>query len=120
MRRKVQEWFGATPDAKIPPRVRLRVFEAYEGKCPKCGRRLEPNRWECDHIEALINGGEHREGNLQPLCLYPCHSTKTGEDIKEKSVIYRKRLKHSGIKKPRRITAWRLFDGTIKRASKAR
>lgn len=120
MGRKLEEWFGKTPDAKIPPRVKLRVFEAYEGKCPKCGRRLRPGQWDCDHIEALINGGEHREGNLQPLCLSPCHSNKTKEDVRAKSIAYGKRRKHAGLKKQRSFTQWRNFRGEIVTASRRR
>jgi 5-methylcytosine-specific restriction protein A len=33
MTREVPEWIGATDDAAIPARVRVRVFERYEGRC---------------------------------------------------------------------------------------
>ncbi len=113
MARKVPEWIGKTDDAKIPIRVRLRVFDAHGGICHISGRRiLAGDSWDCDHICSLINGGEHRERNLAPA-LRDAHKTKTAEDVAEKSRVARKRKKHLGIKKPRTITRWRRFDGSI-------
>src|SRR5262245_19063985 len=74
--RTIPEWIGATPDTPPPPRVQIRVYLKHHGKCPKRTRPLQPKSWACDHIVALINGGENRESNLQPLCVRPCHSNK--------------------------------------------
>lgn len=98
MTRTVPEWRGATDDAPIPPRVRLRVFQKFDGNCASCTRTLFPGHWACDHIIALANGGKHAESNLQPLCDVPCHAAKTGADVAEKSRVYRKAAKHAGIK----------------------
>ena len=38
MSRSVDLWVGKTDDAKVPARVRLRVFEAYGGRCWISGR----------------------------------------------------------------------------------
>jgi len=67
--------------------------------------------WDCDHIVALINGGEHRESNLAPA-LREKHLEKTAADVREKSITARKRAKHLGIKKPSRFpgsrdSAWK-------------
>lgn len=97
MTRSVPEWIGKTPDARIPWRVMLRVFMKHDGICPKCTRKLQPDAWACDHIVALVNGGEHRESNLQPLCTSPCHSQKTSEDVAEKSRVARKAKAHVGL-----------------------
>ncbi len=97
------EWIGKTDDTAIPPRVRLRVYMRHNGDCPKCDRKLVPGHWACDHIVALINGGEHRETNLQALCNSPCHSNKTALDVAEKSKVYRAAAKDAGIRKPSRI-----------------
>ena len=52
--RSVPEWIGATDDAAIPPRVRLRVFNRYGGICQLSGRKIMPgNEWDADHIKAL-------------------------------------------------------------------
>ena len=97
MSRSVPEWIGATPDAKIPPRVRLRVFERHGGICHLSKRKIQPGEiWQLDHIIALVNGGEHRESNLAPALDNP-HKEKTAADVAEKAKIDRIRKKHLGI-----------------------
>lgn len=103
MSRSVGEWIGKTDDAKIPPRVRLRVFERYNGICHLSGRKINAGEpWECDHVTALINGGEHREANLAPA-LKDKHREKTAEDVREKSIVTRKRQKYLGIRPTSRL-----------------
>jgi 5-methylcytosine-specific restriction enzyme A len=97
MTRSLPEWIGKTPDAQIPPRVRLRIFETHWGKCHISGRRIQAGElWDCEHIVALVNGGEHRESNLAPA-LRDKHREKTKADVAEKAVVYRKRAKHLGL-----------------------
>jgi 5-methylcytosine-specific restriction protein A len=120
MSRATEEWVGKTDDAKIPARVRLRVFETHWGKCHISGRRIMAGEaWECDHVIALINGGENRECNLAPA-LKEFHKAKTKADVAEKSRVSRKRQKHLGIKRPRQIRSWRKFNGEIVRAGRER
>lgn len=96
MTRSVPEWIGATPDTPIPPRVKLRVFLAHGGICHLSGRKITPaDKWDCDHVKAIVNGGENRETNLAPA-LRDKHREKTAEDVAEKSRINRIRLKHLG------------------------
>ena len=98
MARETPEWIGKTDDTKVPLRVRLRVFLAGSGKCYSCHRTIKPgDAWELDHVKALINGGEHREKNLAPICEW-CHKPKTAEDVEEKAATYKSRLKHYGLK----------------------
>lgn len=92
MSRIVEEWIGKTADSAIPARVRARVFEAHGGRCHISGRKIgagEP--WDCDHVIALINGGENRE--------------KTAQDVATKSKTARMRAKHLGIW-PKSQTRW--------------
>lgn len=98
MSRSVAEWIGKTDDTAIPKRVLDRVFWKHDGQCAKCGRPMPIGKWACDHIIALVNGGQHCERNLQPLCISPCHSDKTKADIKIKAKSARVRAKHLGIK----------------------
>lgn len=121
MSRSTDEWIGKTDDAKIPPRVRLRVFERHGGICHISGRRIQAGEaWECDHIIALINGGEHRERNLAPALTAP-HRSKTREDVAEKARTARKRQKYLGIRKPSRFACarnsiWKKkMDGSVVR-----
>lgn len=110
--RAVPEWIGKTPDTKIPAITRARVFEKHGGVCYLTGRKIRPgDYWECDHIVALCNGGEHRESNLAPA-LRDAHRIKTAADVKERAKVDRLRKRNMGIKKPRTMRQWRKFDGT--------
>ena len=111
MTRSVPEWIGKTPDTAIPPRVQLRVFDSAKGRCANCTRKIgAADPWQCDHIQALVNGGQNRESNLQCLCSW-CHIAKTRVDVAEKSAVYQKRVKHVGVKKPKRTIPGRRFNG---------
>ena len=113
MPRSTDEWIGKTDDAPIPPRIRLRVFDRHGGVCHLSGRKIRVGeKWECDHIVALVNGGRHCESNFAPALIRP-HKAKTREDVAEKSRVARKRKAHLGIRKKRSITRWRKFDGSI-------
>lgn len=97
MSRSTPEWVGKSDDTPIPPRVRLRVFEAHGGICGLTGRKITPaDQWDVDHTVALINGGENRESNLRPV-LRAAHRVKTAEDVKLKAKVDRVRKKHLGI-----------------------
>ena len=92
--RSLPEWIGSSPDAKVPPRVRLRIFLREQGRCWISGRLIRPgDLWDLDHKIALVNGGEHRESNLFPA-LRDKHRKKTAEDVKEKAAVYAVRKKH--------------------------
>jgi 5-methylcytosine-specific restriction enzyme A len=96
--RATKEWVGKTPDSKIPPRVRLRIFEAHGGVCHLSGRKIAAGElWDIDHIIALINGGEHREANLAPA-LRDKHREKTADDVAEKAKVARKAKANLGLK----------------------
>lgn len=98
MSRSTPEWIGKTDDTPVPPRVRLRVFEAAGGVCHVAKRKIRGGEpWECDHVLALINGGENRESNLAPI-LKEKHKVKTAADVAEKATIARRKAKHHGIK----------------------
>ncbi len=123
MSRSVPEWWGKTDDSPIPPRVKLRIFEKALGRCNGCGNRIYAGTIPAyDHIIALVNGGQNRESNLQLLCSL-CHQIKTGADVAEKSLVYRKKAKHLGIKlkQSRPIPGSRAsglkrgFDGIVRR-----
>lgn len=97
MTREVPEWIGKTDDTPIPPRVKLRVFERHGGVCHISGRKIAAGEaWDCDHVLALINGGENREANLAPALKQP-HREKTNADVALKSKTARIREKHLGI-----------------------
>jgi 5-methylcytosine-specific restriction protein A len=123
MTRTVPEWIGKTDDTPAPPRVRARVFLAHEGVCHITGRKIAPGeKWELDHVVALINGGENRESNLAPA-LVAAHKAKTAQDVAQKAKDARVRGKHIGAAPaPRRplpgskASGWKVkLDGTRER-----
>lgn len=107
MPRSLPEWIGTSPDSPIPPRVRLRIFERFEGRCQcGCNRKIMVGeRWDCEDEIAIINGGERRESNLRPF-LTEHHKSKTRQDVAIKSKTYRTRAKHLGIKKRSSFRGW--------------
>lgn len=111
MSRELPEWIGAKDDSPIPPRVRLRVLLAYDGRCYKSGRKIMPgDKWQIDHVRALVNGGANRESNLAPI-LDAEHKVKTREDVDEKSKTYRMAAKNAGTwPKPKRRIQSRGFE----------
>lgn len=101
MARTVEEWIGKTDDARVPPRVRQRVFDRHNGICHLTGRKIQPGeRWELEHVHALILGGQHRESNLAPA-LYAPHKAKTATELKVRAKTDTIRKKHLGITRPK-------------------
>jgi 5-methylcytosine-specific restriction endonuclease McrA len=68
-------------------------------------------RPEFDHTLPLIDGGQNRESNLQPLCP-PCHKVKTKGEASSRAKERRVRKKHLGIAQRKRKIPGRRFDGT--------
>lgn len=123
--RTLEEWHGANDDTHPPPRVQLRVLVHHDARCASCTRKIGgPVPWQCDHIIAIIKGGQNRESNLQPLCI-ECHIQKTKSDVGEKSRTYRKALHHIAMRAMKRkwrpligtkASGWRKrMDGTVER-----
>lgn len=113
MPRKVPPWKGKTPDSKVPPRVRLRVFERFDGRCHRCGRRVNAGeKWTLEHLVAIVNGGPNEEPNLTVTCGW-CLPQKNAADVAEKARIAAKRQKHMGIVDGPKMQG-RPFDATRK------
>jgi 5-methylcytosine-specific restriction enzyme A len=96
--RSLPEWIGKNADSAVPPRVRVRIFDRYEGRCQcGCNRKIMAGEaWDCEDTIAIINGGQRRESNMKPW-LHEHHPKKTKADVAEKSRVYRKRAKHIGV-----------------------
>lgn len=108
--RSLDEWQGATPDAAIPERVKIRIFNRYGGRCAITGKRLMPGEIDYDHIIPLRDGGLHCEANLQPVWR-KMHREKTGAENSERAKIDEKRRKHflpkPASKWPKRSFNWK-------------
>lgn len=121
MPRATKEWVGPTPDTPPPPRVRARVFAEHKGICHVTKRKIMVgDEWQLDHVIALVNGGENREGNLAPV-LVEAHRRKTAQDVAQKAKDARVYAKHIGAApKPRnplpggKGSKWKKkVDGTV-------
>lgn len=118
--RSVPLWVGASDDAKVPDRVKLRIFEREGGRCWITGRKIHPgDTWDLDHKIALCNGGRHSEDNLAPA-IREAHRAKTAEDVAQRAKDDRVRKKHLGIHRPKQIvpgskaSRWKKkLDGTV-------
>lgn len=98
MVRTVKPWVGRSDNSKPSPKVRQRIFDAQGGKCHVCTLNIEPtDKWDLDHVIAIINGGDNAEHNLKPAHWH-CHQDKTKRDVAEKSKVAKVRQKHLGIK----------------------
>jgi hypothetical protein len=118
MSRSVELWSGKTDDTPVPPRVRIRVFEAKKGRCHKCSRKIGIGEtWTCEHLLAIINGGRNAEDNLDLTCCN-CLPQKNAADVAIKSKTYAIRSKHL-LRKPSRFAGsrnskWKKkMDGTV-------
>ena len=125
MARKIDEWIGKTDDTAVPPRVKLRILGACNGRCVCCERHTGPALPpRFDHIVPLKDGGENREGNLQVLCVQ-CHGLKTKGEAKDRAMVHRKISAHYGIKQSKnpmpgsKASPWKKrMDGTVVRRDK--
>lgn len=124
MAREVSEWIGKSDNSKVPDRVRLRILRNHNETCHLSGRKIAPGeKWEVEHIKALILGGEHRESNLAPALVGP-HKRKTAMEMAVKAKIDASAKRHYGIKKSKnpmpgsKASGWKKnFDGTVERRS---
>lgn len=122
MARSVENWVGRTDNTAVPPRVRLRVFDRAGARCQECGRKLRPpaDRWEVDHIIALVNGGANSEDNLQCLCQW-CHAAKTTADVASKAKSDRVRKRHLSVqRKGRKLSSrnsFRAYPSNVKQVA---
>jgi 5-methylcytosine-specific restriction endonuclease McrA len=100
MSRTVPEWVGATDDTRAPPRVRARIFDR-DNRCHLCHQPIQVGqKWDLDHVKALVNGGENREANLRPSHR-KCHVEKTARDVAEKAKTAAVHQKHIGASAPK-------------------
>src|SRR3990167_3412604 len=99
--RSVEEWRGKATDEPLPRRVRLRILERYNRCCANCTRPITPGMsFTADHIIAIINGGENRERNGQPLCDW-CNAEKNATDVADKSKVASMAKAAYGLKEPK-------------------
>jgi 5-methylcytosine-specific restriction protein A len=95
--RSVGEWIGSSPDAAIPMRVKLRIWERERGRCHITGKPIRPgDSFEYEHIKPLCLGGSHSESNIA-LALTGPHREKSAAEVSAKAKADRVKAKHLGI-----------------------
>lgn len=99
---------------RLSPRDRLRIFEGAKGVCMFCNGRIKPGEaWDISHATPLEMGGADDEANMFPAHR-TCHRSHTAAtDIPMIAKAKRRQMRHLGIKKARKITRWRRFDGSV-------
>lgn len=96
----------------------LRAKGCCEGK--ECGARLTVGKFHYDHDIADGLGGEPTLENCVVLCV-ACHKTKTRtRDVPAIAKTKRIQDRQRGIRKPRTMTQWRKFDGSVVHAPRQR
>lgn len=99
--RSVEEWIGASPDAKVPPRVQLRVLRRFNNKCYLTSIIIaDGQKFDLEHIRPLEEGGEHRESNLAPV-LRLAHEIKTAVERKRQAKADNSAKRAHGLHEPR-------------------
>jgi len=99
---------------------KLAVLRQYAfAHCYKCKRELPIAECQIDHIQALVDGGEHDPSNMAPICA-DCHKVKSAfehiRNSKTKRIIAKRerprppsRLRSRGFDK----TKTRKFNGIV-------
>src|SRR5262245_14659632 len=108
-----------TERQEFSKRTKDDAFARAAGRCERCATWLL-GRVRYNHRIPCALGGAGDADNVEVLCL-ACDAAQTyGKDIPAIAKCRRIRQREAGIKKPRTITAWRRFDGSIVRAGRAR
>lgn len=97
---------GTTPRKPLTPTQRLKLFEAFQGRCVLCDRKIEAGEpWIDEHLRALGLGGSNDPENRGPAHK-ACADAKThGKDGDLARIAKAKRVKmrHLGIRPPSRF-----------------
>ena len=73
---------------RIPPGVRMDVYRRSDGKCQKCGDKIEFDRFHVSHLRAAANGGPAIPSNLEAWCV-SCNLKQGRRDVRDTRVALR-------------------------------
>lgn len=84
--RSVREWVGSSPDAKVPPTVKLRILRRANHTCALSGIKIADGQtFDLEHVRSLEDFPDgHRESNLVPVLRLP-HELKTAAEKKRQA-----------------------------------
>lgn len=86
-----------TERLSLSRKTREAIKGAQGDRCFVCGIELG-GKFEVDHRQALVHGGDNSRGNLAALCI-PCHAGKTRIDVKNNAKVKRSQKKMQVIKR---------------------
>jgi 5-methylcytosine-specific restriction endonuclease McrA len=96
------------------------MCECADNNSERCGAKLTIGKFHYDHDIPDALGGEPTLENCVVMCT-SCHKHKTSKrDIPAIAKTKRIQDREKGIKKPRKITSWRRFNGSIVHAGRER
>lgn len=105
---------------EFPAKVKIAAFERANGRCERCTAKVGVGNVEYDHGIPCGLGGAASDANCIVLCK-TCHRSKTSkDDVPRIAKAKRQQRYAAGIKKPRTITRWKRFGGTIVYADRQR
>ena len=85
----------------ITKTMRVRIFDAGEGKCHLCGLPIAAGEpWEVEHVKPLSMGGKDDETNMRPAHV-DCHAGKTKTEAGPRAKADRVRAAHIGARRPK-------------------
>ena len=106
--------------------VKRDAFMRANGRCEgnpygdRCPVKLTIGKYHYDNVIPDGLGGEPTLDNCAVLCV-ACHKDKTtSKDVPAIAKTKRIQDRERGIKKPRSMTRWRKFDGTVVTAPRER
>ena len=101
-------------------KTRVAAWQRADGHCERCGAILVIGKFAFDHINPSEFSGDNSLENCQCLCV-GCHGAKTAkQDVPAIAKSNRIRSTAAGIRKNRKITAWRNFADEIVRKPRIR
>ncbi len=120
---------GTTLRKPLTPTQRLKLFEAFQGRCVLCDRKIEVGEpWIDEHLRALGLGGSNVAENRGPAhkaCAVAKAHGKDG-DLARIAKAKRVKMRHIGVKTRKgppmpgsKASPWkRRMDGTLERRSR--
>ena len=99
--------------AEFSKATKLAAYRRAMGRCEGCGGLLVAGKFAYDHRNPSEFSGDASLENCQCLCV-GCHGAKTVKrDIPAIAKSNRVRATAAGLRRERKITAWRNFAGEI-------
>jgi len=101
--------------AEFGKKTKVAAWQRADGHCERCGAILVIGKFAFDHVTPSEFSHDNSLENIQCLCA-ACHQTKTSTvDVPAIAKSNRVRSTAAGIRRDRKITAWRNFAGEIVR-----